>query len=63
MRDGYNVDTLTGVDFRKKVKIGGKVIEIYERVIYRENFRIPHFRKDIEELFALRINRKMKRII
>ena len=30
------------------------MIEIYEGVIYRENFKISPFRKDIENLFALR---------
>ena len=30
------------------------MIEIYEGVIYRENFKISPFRKDIEKLFALR---------
>ena len=29
------------------------MIEIYERVIYRENFKISPFRKVIEKLFAL----------
>ena len=35
-----------------------KVLEIYERVIYRENFKISPFRKVIEKLFALRQNYK-----
>ena len=54
MRNGYIVDTLTSVDIQKTVKIGGKVVEIYEGVIYRENFKVSPFRKGIEELFALR---------
>ena len=37
MRNRYIIDTLTSVDIQKNVKIGGKVIEIYEGVIYREN--------------------------
>ena len=45
--------TLTSVDNQKIVKIGGKVIEIYEGVIYREDFKISPFRKVIEKLFAL----------
>ena len=36
MRNGYIIDTLTSVDVQKVVKIGGKVIEFYEVVIYRE---------------------------
>ena len=36
------------------VEIGGKVIETYEDVIYRENFKISPFRKVIGRLFALR---------
>ena len=54
MRNGYIIDTLTSVDIQKIVKIGGKVIEIYEGVYYRENFEISPFRKGIEKLFALR---------
>ena len=38
MRNGYTIDTLTSVDFQEIVKIGRKVIQIYEAVIYRENF-------------------------
>ena len=54
MRNGYIFDTLTSVDICKIVKIGGRVFEIYEGVIYRENFKISPFRKVIEKLFALR---------
>ena len=53
MRNGYIVDYLTFVDIQEIVKIGGKVIEIYEGVIYRENFKVSPFRKDIDKLFAL----------
>ena len=53
MRNGYIIDTLTSVDIQEIVKIGGKVIEIYEGVIYRENFKISPFRKVIEQLSSL----------
>ena len=54
MRNGYIIDILSSVDIQEIVKIGGKVIEIYEGVIYRENFKISPFIKVIEKLFALR---------
>ena len=54
MRNGYIIDTLTSVDIQQIVKIGGKVIEIFEGVIYREIFRECPFRKVIEKIFALR---------
>ena len=54
MRNGYIIDTLTSVDICEIVKIGGKVVEIYEGVLYRENFKVSPFRKIIEKLFALR---------
>ena len=54
MRNGYIIDTLTSVDIQEIVKIGGKVIEIYEGVIYRENFKISPFRRVIDILFKLR---------
>ena len=53
-RNGYIIDTLTCVDNQEIVEIGGKVIQIYEGVIYRENFKLSPFRKNIENLFALR---------
>ena len=54
MRNGYIIDTLTSVDICEIVKTGGKVIEIYKGVIYRENFKISPFRKNMEKLFASR---------
>ena len=54
MRNGYIIDTLTSVDICEIVNIGGKVIEIYEGVFYRENFKISPFRKVIENAFPLR---------
>ena len=54
MRNGYIIDTLTSVDINEMLKFGGEVIESYEGVIYRENFKISPFRKVIEKLFALR---------
>ena len=53
MRNGYIVDTLTSVDIQEIVKIGGKVIEIYEGVSYKENFKVSPFRKVIDILFKL----------
>ena len=43
MRNGYIIDVLTSVDICEIVKIGGRVIEIYEGVIYQENFKISPF--------------------
>ena len=36
------------------LKLEEKVIQIYEGVIYRENFKVSPFRKVIDKLFALR---------
>ena len=58
MRNGYIIDTLTSVDIQEIIKIGGKVIEIFEGVIYRENFEVSPFRKVIDKLFALRQKNK-----
>ena len=52
MRNGFISDTLTSVDIQEIVKIGGKVIEIYAGVIYRENFKVSPCREEIEKLFA-----------
>ena len=54
MRNGYIIDILTSVDICEIVKIGGKVVEIYKGVYYRDNFKVSPFRKVIEKLFAVR---------
>ena len=54
IRDGYIVDVLTSVDIQEIFKIGGKVTEIYEGVIYRENFKVSPCKKVIDNLFELR---------
>ena len=58
MRNGDIIDTLTSVEVQESVKIGGRVIEIYEGAIYRENFKISPFKSVIEKLFALRPKNK-----
>ena len=45
MRNGDIIDTLTSFDIQEIVKIGGKVIEVYESDIYREKLKISPFRK------------------
>ena len=54
MRNGYFLDHITSADFQKIVEIGGKVVEIYEGVIYRENFKKTPFKKVRDKLFELR---------
>ena len=54
MRNGYITQVLTSVDIQEIVKIGGKVIEIYEGVICRENYKVSFFKKVIDKLFELR---------
>ena len=61
MRIEYIVDRLTSVDICEIAKTDGKVIEIYEGVIYQENFKISLFRKVIEKLFVLRQEYKDKK--
>ena len=59
MRNGYFIQTSTTVDFQDFVKICCKVIEIYEGVIYRENFKMSLFKNVIDIIFELR--RKFKK--
>ena len=54
MRNGYITQVLTSVDIQEIVKIGEKVVVIYEGVIYRENAKVSPFKKVIEKLFELR---------
>ena len=53
MQNGFDRDTLTSVDIQEIVKIGGKALEVYEGVFFRENFKISPSRKVREKLFAL----------
>ena len=54
MRNGYIIQTLTSVDIQEIVKIGGRVVQIYEGVIYRENFKVCPLREVIDKLFYSR---------
>ena len=54
MRNGYIVDVLTSVDMQEIVKTGGKVIQICEGVLYRENFKVSPFKKVIDKIFEQR---------
>ena len=54
MRTGYIIYTLTSVDIQEIVNFGGKVIETFEGVIYRENFKVFPIKKVIDNLFELR---------
>ena len=54
MRNGYNIEHLTSVNIHEIVKIGVKVIEIYEGVIYGTIFKVSPFRNVIDNIFALR---------
>ena len=58
MRNGYITQVLTSLDIQETVKIGGRVIEIYEGVIYRQNFLINPFEKVIDKLIAFRQKNK-----
>ena len=54
MRNGYIIGILKYVDIQEILKIGGKLVQIYKGLIYRENFKISPFRKFIEKVFAFR---------
>ena len=40
MRNRYIFEKMTSVDFQVIMEIGGKLMVIYEVVIYRKNFKI-----------------------
>ena len=48
MKNGCIIETSMSVDIQETVKMGGKVIRIYEGVIYRDNLKMSPFRKGIE---------------
>ena len=45
LRNGYIIDVLTSVDIQEKVKIGGKVIEIYEKLSITKILKYHHLKK------------------
>ena len=45
---------MTSVDIQEIVKIGGRVVQIYEGVIYGENFKVSPIEKVFDIIFALR---------
>ena len=54
MPKGYDTQITTSVDIQEIVKRRGKMIQIYEGVIYRENYKVSPFKKVIDKLFELR---------
>ena len=54
MRYGYNIGILTSVDIQEIVRIGGKLIEIFEGVIYKKIFKISPFEKRWRKIVAFR---------
>ena len=54
MRNGFITQVLTSVDIQEIVKKGGKVVQVYEGVFYRENFNVSAFKKVIDNLFGQR---------
>ena len=54
IRNGSIVDTLTSVDIQELVKNGGKVVQINEGVVYRENFKVTPFKEVIDNILELR---------
>ena len=49
MRNVYNIDYLTSADNQEILKIGGEVIQIYDGVIFRKNFKVSPFRNVIDK--------------
>ena len=49
MRNGYIIDTLTYVGLKNIIRVGWKIIEMYEIVLYRKT--LNPFEKDIEKNF------------
>ena len=58
MRKSYIVDTLTSLEIQEFKKIDSKVIQIYDGVVYRENFIFCPFGNVRDNSVALRQNYK-----
>lgn len=53
-RNGYCYDVLNSVDIQEIVRCGGEICNIYDGIIYEENYDASPFRSYIEMLFNLR---------
>ena len=61
MRNGFITQVLTSVDIQEIVKIGGKVVDIYEGVFYRVSFEINPFEKVNDKLFEPRQKKQRRK--
>ena len=59
-RNGVIYDVLCSVDIQEIVRCGGKIIKIYDGIIYRENFKQSPFRAYVKKLFELRLKYKQE---
>ena len=57
-RNGEIFDTLNSVDIQEIVRCGGKILKIYDGIVYEENYKISPFREYVEKLFNLRLKYK-----
>ena len=56
MRNVYNIDISNSVDKQKIVKLGGRVLKLCEGVIYGQFFKLPPFRKVLENNVYFRMS-------
>ena len=59
---GIGIETIISisVDIQVIVQIGGKVIEIYEAILHRENYKLSLLENFVEKLFNLRFKHRIK---
>ena len=60
-RNGVIHDTISSVDIQEIVKAGGKIIKIYEGIVYDENLKINPYKDFVTKLFAKRKQYKEER--
>ena len=51
-RNGIIHDTLSSVDIKSIVKAGGRIIKIYEEIVYEKNLEIDPYKEFVTRLFA-----------
>ena len=60
-RNGVIYDVLCSVDIQEIVRCGGKIIKIYDGIVYRENFKQSPFSGNVKKLFELRLKYKQEK--
>ena len=53
-KNGIVHDTISSVDIQGIIKAGGRIIKIYEGIVYEKNLQVNPYKQFVTRLFTLR---------